>query len=212
MAGQLSQKERMLLQDNLKHEELCIWKYRGYAGRTSTPELKNMLNEIAQEEENHYNTLSGFLGGSGPTGSGSAAGGGGSGSPIGGGYGKPGGGQKRQPFGTEAGMETAPVMHVPGGTTGYPQGGLGGGFGPTHEAMNLPMQESSRPTVAEDSKILTDLLATEKYISGTYNVSVFETTDPRIRQSLQHIQQDEQKHGEKLFNYMQRTGMYQVNQ
>lgn len=63
---------------------------------------------------------------------------------------------------------------------------------------------------AGDEVLCSDLLATEKYVSGTYNIGIFEAVNPDVRKALQHIQQDEQKHGEELFNYMNSHGMYNV--
>ncbi|HPR40437.1 MAG TPA: spore coat protein, partial [Oscillospiraceae bacterium] len=39
---------------------------------------------------------------------------------------------------------------------------------------------------------------------------IFEAANPTVRQTLQHIQQDEQRHGEQIFNYMHSHGMYEV--
>lgn len=60
-----------------------------------------------------------------------------------------------------------------------------------------------------DKILCSDLLATEKYVSGTYDTGIFESAAPIARQALQHIQQDKQHHGEQLFNYMNSHGMYQ---
>jgi spore coat protein CotF len=59
-----------------------------------------------------------------------------------------------------------------------------------------------------DKMLCSDLLSTEKYVSGTYDMDVFESVNPIVRQSMQHIQQDEQRHGQELFNYMNSYGMY----
>jgi spore coat protein CotF len=61
----------------------------------------------------------------------------------------------------------------------------------------------------DDKSMLEDMLMTEKYISGAYDTAVFETSNQQVRQALQHIQKDEQKHGEEIFKYMQQKGMYQ---
>lgn len=63
---------------------------------------------------------------------------------------------------------------------------------------------------AEDADMCRDMLATEKYISGTYDTSVFEFRDHAARQALNHIQKEEQEHGEKIYNYMASNGMYNV--
>lgn len=60
-----------------------------------------------------------------------------------------------------------------------------------------------------DALLCNDMLMTEKYVSGTYDTAVFESASPQLRQQLQHIQKEEQQHGEGLFNYMQDNGMYQ---
>ncbi len=59
-----------------------------------------------------------------------------------------------------------------------------------------------------DASLCNDLLMSEKYISGAYNTAIFECTNSNIRQVLNHIQKEEQQHGEGIFNYMQSKGMY----
>jgi len=59
-----------------------------------------------------------------------------------------------------------------------------------------------------DSALCNDMLMTEKYVSGAYDTAIFECTDTDIRQALNHIQKEEQGHGEGLFQYMQSKGMY----
>ena len=62
----------------------------------------------------------------------------------------------------------------------------------------------------EDAKLCQDMLMTEKYVSNTYDTAIFEFRDPNVRQVLNHIQKEEQQHGEGIFQYMQSNGMYQV--
>ena len=61
-----------------------------------------------------------------------------------------------------------------------------------------------------DASICSDLLMTEKYISGAYDTAIFECTDTKLRDTLNHIQKEEQQHGEGIFNYMESKGMYDV--
>lgn len=61
-----------------------------------------------------------------------------------------------------------------------------------------------------DTMLCKDMLMTEKYVSGAYDTAIFEFTDTNIRQALNHIQKEEQKHGEGIFNYMSSNGMYNV--
>lgn len=61
-----------------------------------------------------------------------------------------------------------------------------------------------------DKMLCNDSLSTEKFISSTYNTAIFEFRDKNVRQVLNHIQKEEQEHGEKIYNYMASHGMYQV--
>lgn len=61
-----------------------------------------------------------------------------------------------------------------------------------------------------DKDMCSDVLMTEKYVSGTYDTTIFEFRDTNARDVLNHIQKEEQKHGEAVFQYMQSKGMYQV--
>lgn len=152
MQVKLSQKERMLLEDGKKQEELCVKKYHGYAAQVQDVQLKNLLTEIAQDEQHHYDMIDQML----------------------------------------KGME--PNMAHSGGITTPPSG-------------NIMQQASANEN---DQILLEDLLSTEKYVSSFYDTTVFESANPTVRQAIQHIQKDEQNHGEKLFNYMNSHGMYNV--
>lgn len=59
-----------------------------------------------------------------------------------------------------------------------------------------------------DAFLCTDALSTEKHVSSSYNTAIFEFKDTNIRQVLNHIQKEEQEHGEKIYNYMSQNGMY----
>ncbi|MFT4144209.1 MAG: spore coat protein [Mobilitalea sp.] len=61
---------------------------------------------------------------------------------------------------------------------------------------------------ASDKDLCTDMLNTEKYVAGTYNTAIFEFKDAPVRDVLNHIETEEQKHGEAIFAYMQSKGMY----
>ncbi|MNI43381.1 Coat F domain protein [compost metagenome] len=61
-----------------------------------------------------------------------------------------------------------------------------------------------------DKDICSDLLMAEKYVSGTYDTAIFEFKDTEVRDVLNHIQKEEQKHGESIFKYMESKGMYNV--
>jgi spore coat protein CotF len=66
------------------------------------------------------------------------------------------------------------------------------------------------PSNISDKDICSDLLMAEKYVSGTYDTAIFEFKDTEVRDVLNHIQKEEQKHGESIFKYMESKGMYNV--
>lgn len=66
---------------------------------------------------------------------------------------------------------------------------------------------TNRAQKQSDTYLVSDLLATEKYVAGVYNTAVFEFNDPAARQVLSGIQQAEQNHGRELAEYMQANGM-----
>lgn len=65
-------------------------------------------------------------------------------------------------------------------------------------------------TDLNDADMCSDILMTEKYVSGNYDTTIFECKDTEVRDVLNHIQKEEQKHGEAVFKYMQSKGMYNV--
>lgn len=75
-------------------------------------------------------------------------------------------------------------------------------FTPTYKSGD------TNPNKQNDSYLCTDLLSTEKHVSSTYNTCVFEFRETNIRDVLNHIQKEEQQHGEQIYNYMAQNGMY----
>lgn len=159
MTQPLTQKERMLLEDQKKHEEICIQKYQAYAAQVQDPQLKQLLNSYAEQERHHLNTINQLLAGQIPQVNQS---------------------QKQQPQ-----FQSQPANQAVQG---------GSAFSPAQQ---------------QEAALLTDLLMTEKYVSGAYDTAIFEFTCPQRRAILNHIQKEEQQHGEGLFKYMQAHGMYQ---
>ena len=80
----------------------------------------------------------------------------------------------------------------------------------TPEAKPASCQPSScsQESKKHDKYLCQDALATEKHVSSLYNVSVFEFSSPVLRDTLAHIQKEEQNHGETLYSYMSVNGMY----
>ena len=154
-----NQKETSLLQDQKKAEELCVKKYNSYANQAQDPELKQLMTQLAQQEQQHLDSINQLLAGQLP-----AMGGGGQ------------QGQQQQ--------------------QAQPQGG------------GMPPALGSQG----DATLCEDQLSTEKHVSSTYNTAIFEFRDANVRQILNHIQKEEQEHGQQLFNYMAAHGMYTVPQ
>ena len=76
----------------------------------------------------------------------------------------------------------------------------------------FPITESSGCSEEErqaDCYLCSDALSTEKHVSTTYNTCIFEFRDTNIRDALNHMQKEEQQHGEQIYNYMAKQGMYQ---
>lgn len=76
----------------------------------------------------------------------------------------------------------------------------------TSTSSSLEGQFSSQ----NDKDLCSDLLATEKYVSSAYDTTIFECSDSRVRDALNHIQKEEQEHGKAIFDYMNQNGMYNV--
>jgi len=74
---------------------------------------------------------------------------------------------------------------------------------PTAQGSNYAEADKQK-----DRFLCTDLLSTEKHVSSIYDTSIFEFKDAGIRNALNHIQKEEQEHGEQLYNFMNQNGMY----
>ncbi len=148
-----TQKEMGLLQDQKSSEEICVKKYNEYACKAQDPQLKQLFSSIAQQEQNHLNSINQLISGS-----------------------------------------------IPNMNQGQQQG----------KSQITPAQkvEGSGSGIKSDGDMCTDTLMTEKYVSGTYDSAIFEFRDPTIRQTLNHIQKEEQQHGESVFKYMESKGLY----
>lgn len=76
--------------------------------------------------------------------------------------------------------------------------------------QNMQAQQHLRTGTGSksDGDLCNDMLMTEKYVSGAYDTAIFEFKDSNIRQALNHIQKEEQQHGESVFKYMESMGLY----
>lgn len=153
----LSQKERMLLEDQKTHEETCITKYTNYANQTNDNQLRAIFTANLQSEKTHLDTINQLLSG-----------------------------------------------NVPQMNQQSNQGNQ------QNNAQNTSQNSSVGLHNFSDKEMCTDILMTEKYVSGNYNTAIFEFRDTNVRDVLNHIQKEEQKHGEAIFKYMESKGLYKV--
>ena len=61
---------------------------------------------------------------------------------------------------------------------------------------------------SDDAFLCKDALSMEKHVSGVYDTGIFEFCSPVLRDTLAHIQKEEQNHGEKLYSYLSVNNMY----
>lgn len=64
------------------------------------------------------------------------------------------------------------------------------------------------PDKTADCYLCSDLLADEKHVSGLYNTCIFEFKEKVLRDTLNHIQKEEQEHGKAIYDYMSVNNMY----
>lgn len=74
--------------------------------------------------------------------------------------------------------------------------------------LQCKMSTCSEEEKKNDSYLCKDALSMEKHVSGVYNTGVFEFSNPVLRDTLAHIQKEEQNHGEQLYNYLSCNNMY----
>ncbi|NLK65362.1 MAG: spore coat protein [Tissierellia bacterium] len=178
-------KETFLLEDQKKQEEICIQKYTNYASMASCQELKSIFQQNAQKEQEHYKTIDQLLKGQMPSMSQS-------------------GGQQSGSLGAGSQMQMK--------SGGQQQsGGQQSGSQMQMKSIGQSFQSQGNSGYSNSDKDLcTDMLMTEKYVSGAYDTAIFEFRDPQVRNILNHIQKEEQQHGEAIFKYMEKNGMYQA--
>ncbi len=196
----LTQKERTLLEDQKNHEKICIEKYSNYAEMAQCQQLKSIFKQLGQQEQEHYNTIDQLLKGQIP--------------------------QMQQSGSQQGGMQTQSQqsgMQTKSQQMQSQQSGMqmksSQQMQPQQSGMQTQMIQQSSSFIPKaqssnynnsDKDLCTDMLMTEKYVSGAYDTAIFEFRDPQVRNVLNHIQKEEQQHGETIFKYMESNGMYQV--
>ncbi|HCX61888.1 MAG TPA: spore coat protein [Clostridiales bacterium] len=177
-------KERTLLEDQKNHEKICILKYSNYADLTTDPQLKSIFKQLGQTEQQHYNTIEQLLNGQMP--------------------------QMQQSSGGQSsgGQQSGSQTQGSGQGGSQQSGSQNQAQSMQYQSSFIPQNQSSGYNTS-DKDLCTDLLMTEKYVSGAYDTAIFEFRDPQVRNILNHIQKEEQQHGETLYKYMASKGMYQ---
>lgn len=176
-----TQKETSLLQDQKSHEEMCIKKYSNYSKMAADPELKTLFSNLANKERTHLDSINQLISGQLPN------------------MNSQGGGQGGQSSSMEGQASSIQSQASP----------MGGQASSMAGQTQSTIQGQGGQAQMTDKDICADMLLTEKYISGTYDTAIFEFTQPQVRSVLNHIQKEEQEHGESVFKYMENQGMYQ---
>lgn len=190
---QLSQKEMSYLQDAKKQEQLCVAKYQTYSQQAQDPQLAQLLQTIAGQEQQHLQTIQQMLQGQVPASSASSS-----------------GSSSNQ---QQSGMQGGSMMQSNNTQTS----GMTQASGMQRQQQSTSAGNSNQNTQMvnasghlTDRQICDDQLATEKAVSDLYEHAAFEFTDHQLRQALDHIQQEEHHHGFMLWQYMNQHGMYQA--
>ena len=76
------------------------------------------------------------------------------------------------------------------------------------ESHCVSVQYTSDNDRQTDAFLCKDMLTAEKHASALYDTSIFEFKNPDARRVLNHIQAEEQQHGQQIYAYMQCNGMY----
>ena len=181
MSLNLTSKETSMLQDQQNHEKVCIQKYQAYASQASDPQLQQLFSNYAEQEQQHLNTINQIMSGQVPAMSSSSS-------------------QSSGQSGTQNSASASQEYSSQGMSN--QQSGM------QSVVVSSPSSSIGDINSHNDSMLCNDMLMTEKFVSGAYDTAIFEFKDPAVRQALNHIQKEEQKHGEGLFQYMQSNGMY----
>ena len=74
--------------------------------------------------------------------------------------------------------------------------------------LQCKMSNCNEVEKKHDAYLCKDALSMEKHVSSVYNTGVIEFASPVLRDTLAHIQKEEQNHGEQLYNYLSCNNMY----
>jgi demethoxyubiquinone hydroxylase (CLK1/Coq7/Cat5 family) len=65
--GQLTEQEKLTIQEQLMAEELCAKKVQMYLGQVQDPAIKGLLQQMADKGQRHVSTLNNMLQQQAPT-------------------------------------------------------------------------------------------------------------------------------------------------
>jgi spore coat protein CotF len=175
----LTTKERFLLEDQKSQEQMCVDKYSSYANLASCPQLKSLCQSIGQIEQQHLQTINQLLNGQIPAMNNQQQ-------------------QEQQQGQRQNQMASQQQMSFQSSQ----------GSQSSQQQMSSSQSSGSSQFPKSDKDICSDLLMTEKFVSGLYDTAIFEFTNTQVRDVLNHIQKEEQEHGDRIFKYMESKGMY----
>lgn len=79
--------------------------------------------------------------------------------------------------------------------------------GNSFQSANSKANYSTVELKKQDEFLCKDALSMEKHVSSVYDTSIFEMADTSVRNALNHIQKEEQQHGEKIYQFMSVNSM-----
>ena len=84
----------------------------------------------------------------------------------------------------------------------------GGSQSGAQKTFSASYSMGETPEKKADAYLCSDVLSAEKHVSSLYDTCIFEFKDEQCRNTLNHIQKEEQQHGKMIYDYMQTNAMY----
>ena len=98
------------------------------------------------------------------------------------------------------------IQQIEGGTV--PNMNSSGGQSGTAQSFTAAYSTEETGQKKHDCFLCSDLLTSEKHASHLYDTCIFEFKDEQVRNTLNHIQKEEQEHGKMIYDYMSVNHMY----
>ncbi len=194
---QLTQKERLYLQDAKHHEELCIAKFNHYSQMVSCQQLKQILQWAGQQETTHLQSIQQLSQGQIPQ----------TGSSQGGQQGGQMSGQPGSQMQSQSGQTPSvdQILNQIQSSVSQQQS-----HGQQMQGMSASQTQFTGQGQLTDQQICNDIVTTEKAVNDFYGTFITESSNQQMRQVLNHIQKEEQDHGFAIYKYMEQKGWYQA--